>query len=90
MSSELDELNELLNAWDPIGVVAALKASGQPLTEYISYSPRILSLLRRGSTDDEIASELTRVVSSKLGVPPDEQRERRAAERIVHWYRRRK
>ena len=48
----------LRQAWDPIG---GGQISDLPADEYASYAPRIISLLRNGASDREIAAYLEKV-----------------------------
>ena len=54
----------LAQVWDPIGTVS----SGGPTDEYSSYAPRVLGLLQRGATDDEVAAHLAHLETDELGV----------------------
>jgi len=82
----LDELNHLLNDWDPIAVVPALGGGGHPLDEYRSYAPGLLGMLNNGAGVTQVAAELARLASQVMGVSSDPKRERLAADHIVNWF----
>lgn len=85
--SLLDQLNELLNDWDPIGVNETLREDGLPLEEYRSYVPVILSMLQRGATSDEVAQHLQFLASQQMGLPTTKSAQAASAERICAWYK---
>lgn len=74
-------LNDLLNAWDPIGVADLVS------DEYASYAPEIVGLLASGADEKEIAKRLAWIVSDRIGLRPDAERERLHAAGIVAWHR---
>lgn len=69
----------LYYVWDPIGVSDAPSARG----EYCSYVPGILQLVRANSSAEKISSHLSDVVRTQMGLIPNEERERRAADLIL-------
>lgn len=75
-------LNDLLNAWDPMGV------AGSVADEYASYSGGLLTLLAHGADARQIAEELTRIVSERMCLEPAPAREYESAAAIVAWYHR--
>ena len=69
MKSIEDQINDLLNEWDPIGVVEVLDKSGLPPEEYRSYVPGILSLLKSGSDARALAEHLAFLRTAVMGLP---------------------
>lgn len=67
--------------WDPIGVSEAPAARD----EYDSYVPGVVSLVTRGATEEEIAAFLTEIEGSQMGLAPNSERARRAAEILLAW-----
>ena len=62
-----EEIREiLLNSWDPIGI----KNEPQARDEYDSYIGGVYKLLKKGSSDEEIASYLWRVIEDRIQVHP--------------------
>ncbi len=82
----LDQLNELLNDWDPIGVNETLREDGLPLEEYRSYAPGLLAMLQRGATSDEVAEHLYFLAAQQMGLATTKTRQTAPAERICAWY----
>ncbi len=83
----LQELNALLNEWDPIGVVEDLRERGLPLDEYESYAPGILRMLEQGARDDEIAAHMQFLVSEWMGLSTTAESQLPMARAITAWYR---
>jgi len=75
-------LNDLLNAWDPIGVAESVS------DEYSMYLGGLVALLADGADEAGIAEELTRIVTDRMGLRVDSKREREHAAAMVSWYRR--
>jgi hypothetical protein len=76
-----EEIREiLLNSWDPIGI----KNEPRARDEYDSYIGGIYKLLKNGSSDEEIASYLWRVIEDRIQVHPA----RGATEKTVKELRR--
>ena len=76
-----EEIREiLLNSWDPIGI----KNEPQARDEYDSYIGGVYKLLKKGSSDEEIASYLWRVIEDRIQVHPA----RGATEKTVKELRR--
>jgi hypothetical protein len=63
-SAEAQIRRILLEVWDPIGV----KDIPEAQDEYDGYAPRIYSLLQRGASDYELASELFRITTETMGL----------------------
>src|SRR5260370_42188207 len=57
-----------LREWDPIGVFPNWPDG--PADEYDSYAPHIVTLLRSGANQTEIADELERIRTRPIGLPP--------------------
>jgi hypothetical protein len=88
IEGQLDELNDLLNVWDPIGVVESLEEAGIPLEEYRSYAPAILGMLQRGETPEQLAQHLFFLVNDYMGLGTTVQAEMKTARDICDWYQR--
>ena len=69
----------LFYAWDPIGV------SDDPSArhEYRSYVPAVLALVQRDVAVEEISAHLKDIVSSKMGLIPDDSRCDQAATLLI-------
>jgi hypothetical protein len=74
-------LNDLLNEWDPISVADVVS------DEYLSYAPRIISLLGSGADETAVARELARIVEERMGLRSESGRELTHARAMVTWYR---
>ena len=77
------ELRELLNAWDPIGVFQA--DPEWPRDEYDPYLSPIFDALREGHSVDDVRQALARALS-RMGQGPAGPREDAFAERILRWW----
>lgn len=86
--TELRALNDLLNDWDPIGVVDDQRRDGVPLSEYESYVPGILGLLQRGARDDQIAQHLFELATQQMGLTTTKKAQLQSARKICAWFRR--
>jgi hypothetical protein len=74
----------VLREWDPIGVLP--NTPGGPRDEYDSYAPHIVTLLRSGATQNQIADELERVRTQSIELPRFRRRDEEIAERLaVGW-----
>jgi hypothetical protein len=78
-----DELRELLNEWDPIGVMGE---PNWPRTEYDSLIEPLRERLDAGTSEGELEIYLEEYVRDHIGVEPDVDRESRLATRLVRWY----
>jgi hypothetical protein len=65
--------------WDPIGI------SDEPLAadEYDSYIPKIMALLRKGTTVEELMDYLDEVATHRMGFTPQREKGREPAERLT-------
>jgi hypothetical protein len=70
-----------LREWDPIGVFPNWPDG--PVDEYDSYAPHIVTLLRAGANQTEIADELERIRTEPIGLPGNRPRDEEFARRIV-------
>src|SRR5258708_34714557 len=68
-----------LREWDPIGVFPNWPDG--PADEYDSYAPHIVTLLRSGANQTEIADELERIRTRPIGLPPNRPRDERIPRR---------
>jgi hypothetical protein len=66
-------------AWNPIGFPV-------PLNEYEDYSDRLISLLGKESTVDEIAAELGRIRTETMGMQPEPRLDEIAADTLKWWH----
>ncbi len=75
-----DQLLTLLNGWDPVGLLDA----GAARDEYECIVPKLLSLLTRQASEDEVARFLEAEISDHFGRSP-----RGAAQfatKAVRWF----
>jgi hypothetical protein len=79
----LDELRDLLNEWDPIGV---MDEPDWPDNEYESLIAPLRERLDGGTTAGALEVYLEEYVRDHIGVDPDVDRESRLASRLVDWY----
>jgi hypothetical protein len=70
-----------LREWDPIGVFPNWPDG--PVDEYDSYAPHIVTLLRSGASQTEIANELQRIRTEPIGLPANRPRDEEMARRIL-------
>lgn len=70
-----------LREWDPIG--AFPNWPDGPVDEYDSYAPHIVTLLRAGANQTQIADELQRIRTEPIGLPANRTRDDEFARRIV-------
>ncbi len=63
--AELDELRDLLCAWDPIGVIP-----GAPRDEYDCVMAPLIGWLRRGESPEQIALYLEEMIRDHFGLRP--------------------
>src|SRR5258708_32122612 len=69
-----------LREWDPIGVFPNWPDG--PADEYDSYAPHIVTLLRSGADQTEIAGELERIRTRPIGLHPKRARDEEIAHRL--------
>lgn len=60
------DLRDLLNDWDPIGVMSL----GAPADEYDCMIPHLLVLIERRADADQFAAYLTREMTEHFGLGP--------------------
>src|SRR5216684_2427298 len=70
-----------LREWDPMGVFPNWPAG--PADEYDSYAPHIVTLLRSGANQTEIADELERTRTRSIELPPNRPRDEEIARRVL-------
>jgi len=78
-----DELREMLNQWDPIGV---MEEPDWPNNEYDELIAPMRERLEAGATAGELEIYLEQYVRDHIGLEPDVDRESRLAARVVEWY----
>ena len=69
----------LMNVWDPIGVAGIPEAKG----EYDSYIGRVLLLLERKGTPEEIADYLDSVVTTQMGLVARRDHSTKVAQKLL-------
>jgi hypothetical protein len=71
----------LYYAWDPIGV------SDEPYArdEYRSYLPQVFQLVKANASRERIEKYLAEIVKTNMGLEPQPQRDRSAAELLLKW-----
>jgi hypothetical protein len=78
------ELRDLVNAWDPVGLIAA----GAPEDEYECIVGPVLRLLERDAAHAAIVDYLVGECSDHFGVPIGEPGAREFVVRVAGWYQR--
>ncbi len=83
----LRAIEEILQEWDPIGVIETLKEDGLPPNEYDTYAPGVFQQLVYGKTAKEIAEYLGSLEITNMGFKgPDQEKNLRIAERLkAYW-----
>jgi hypothetical protein len=76
------ELRELLNEWDPLGVLR--DDPEWPRDEYDAYLAPLFTTLREGGDVAEVRDTLSRALAN-MGLAPAAHREDILADRIVAW-----
>ena len=64
--AQREQLLTLVNGWDPIGLLVA----GAPRSEYDFVIDKLLGLLSRNATEEEIARFLEREIAGHFGTAP--------------------
>jgi hypothetical protein len=92
MGSKLPPLDEELYrrtdevlhyVWDPIGVSTAPEARD----EYHSYLPQVFGLLKANADAERIASYLTEIATTHMGLEQDHGHDLEVAKLLLHWQR---
>ena len=83
---ELLGVREILARWDPIGVIDSLDEDGLPPDEYDSYAPAIITMLRRGTTQDEIVQHLRLIQVRFMGLASSPDHDRWIADQLLEWW----
>jgi len=81
VDADLSLVCAALRDWDPIGVFPNWPDG--PADEYDSYAPHIVTLLRSGANQTEIADELERIRTQPIGLPSNRPRDDVHARRIL-------
>ncbi len=84
---ELKYVQEVLQRWDPIGVIADQREAGIPLSEYDSYAPTILTMLRKGCNEKKLAQHLGTIQSLEMGLAPLPEKDYKIAEELINWWK---
>lgn len=84
----LREVEGVLRAWDPIGVIDGLIADALPPNEYDDYAPHILGLLQRGATHEELVAHLRSCRTGAMGLEPDDSADATTAQDLCAWWAR--
>lgn len=84
--ADLVHVQSVLRRWDPIGVITE-DEFGAPDDEYDSYAPGIVSLLSGGADVVRVADRLAELRRTSMGLPPDQDSDRRIAQELVSWWR---
>jgi hypothetical protein len=75
-------VDEVLHyVWDPIGVAGEPRARD----EYYGYVPAVFKLLRDGAEASNIAAHLQEIATAGMGLPPNADRDARAAALLLEW-----
>jgi hypothetical protein len=78
--AQREQLLTLVNGWDPIGLLAA----GAPRSEYEFVIDKLLELLSRNETEEEIARFLERGIADHFGTQPTGAGP--FAKKVVAWF----
>jgi hypothetical protein len=80
MSSELDAIKALLlHEWDPIGISDVAEAKD----EYDTYAFQMYTMLREGANETAIARYLNWVVTSRMSLPGNPDRDSAIATKAI-------
>ncbi|MCA9562983.1 MAG: hypothetical protein KC561_05815 [Myxococcales bacterium] len=75
-------IDEILHyVWDPIGV----RHIPQARDEYDGYVPGLFAMLQGGADSAQVATYLSEVVESRMGLTGDSAHSRKVAELLVDW-----
>ncbi len=77
------EIRDLLNEWDPIGIMAS---RDWPRDEYECLAGPLLRLLEGNATQDEIADYLRNEIEGHFGLDPSRYEFRAVAARLQSWF----
>ena len=88
-TDERDELREILNRWDPIGVY---QMTGVEWTEdeYDGYVEPLLNQLRLGKTVEQLTQYLGTLVTNLIGAEVVPGKTEQCAEEAFEWFHRRR
>jgi len=67
--------------WDPIGISDIPQARD----EYHGYLPHVLGLLQSGGTQEQIASYLSNIISTRMELSENSAHDLEVAELLVNW-----
>jgi hypothetical protein len=84
-AADWEELRQLLNSWDPIGVYDP--ETDFPPDEYDCLYGPLMGLLRKGADVAAVADFLSRDLSDHFGLDPRPSRPEEFAARLVQWFR---
>ena len=85
----LEALNQLLDAWDPIGVLqVGNERESAAVDEYRSYATGILSMLEGGADVFRLTQHLRKLANESMGLTTSEAQHRESAQAIVDWWKR--
>jgi hypothetical protein len=78
-----EELNHLLNEWDPIGV---LPLKGGPKDEYQCLIGPLLSLLNKKVDKKEIVTFLNKQLTDHMGLDPQYSKPEEFIDKLLDWW----
>jgi len=84
-AGDWEELRQLINEWDPIGVYD--RATDFPPDEYGCLYAPLMGLLVEGADIASVADFLERELSGHFGLDPRPSRPEEFAARLVEWFR---
>jgi hypothetical protein len=85
----MDEVNDVLNEWDPIGVVEQQRLDGIPLNEYWGYGHAIIRMLSKGATAEALAEHLSSVAKGFSMSSSTKEQQMPIARKLCDLYQRR-
>jgi len=78
----LELVKAVLRRWDPIGVLPDIEDS-PAFAEYDSYAPKLVSMLIRGRSVEQIAAHLDHIRRDRMGLPANSARDLQVAKDLV-------
>lgn len=82
----MERIQAFLREWDPLTVMKDAAEAVDLASEYDSYAPAILGMLRRGCSPEGLANYLKQVQVESMEVEPVAERDLAMASRIFEWW----
>ena len=84
---QIQAVEGLLRAWDPIGVFSDPNDPDNPLDEYDSYAPVILGKLQAGKDVEALTQHLNELATTRMGMGTHIEHCRIHAQNLVGWWK---